>query len=50
MLVTVLAEHRVAKRAVPVDRPVQVAPASGDLHVGFVDGVGRQNLIPRDAR
>ena len=40
VLVALLAEHRVDELAVAVDRPVEVAPAAGDLHVGLVDVPG----------
>ena len=35
-----LAQHRVQKVPVPVNRPIQVAPLSCDLHVRFVEVPG----------
>ena len=32
-----LAEHGVDQVAVPVDRPVEVAPSAADLQVGLID-------------
>ena len=40
VLVALLAQHRVDQLPVTVDRPVEVAPAAGDLHVGLVDVPG----------
>ncbi len=44
VLVPVLAEHGVEEHPLAVDGAVEIAPAPGDLHVGLVQVVGRQNL------
>ena len=44
MLVALLAQHRVDQLPVAVDRPVEVAPAAGDFHVGLVDVPGPARL------
>ncbi len=38
--VPMLAQHRVEEIPVPVDGPVEVAPAAADLHVGLVQILG----------
>ena len=45
LLVAVLAEHRIDQRAITVDGPVQVAPASRDLHVRLVQVPGGASLF-----
>jgi hypothetical protein len=40
MLVAMFAEHRVDELPIAVDCPVQVAPATGDLHVRLVEVPG----------
>ena len=41
--VAMFAKHGVEELTVTIDRPVQVAPAPGDFHIGLVD-------VPRPAR
>ena len=40
VLVALLAEHRVDEFVLPVVRPIEVAPAACDLHVGLVEVPG----------
>ena len=40
VFVAVRAQHRIDQRPLPIDGAIQGAPASGDLHRGFVDGPG----------